>query len=289
MPPRSQRPAPPGRLPDHLSHSSRETLERCAKAYFLSRIAKAPSRPALWLAGGSAVHEVTETYDRSVSIVKHPRVFDVEANWDIHFRHQLEEMREREPNENAWRRSQTEDIAAWNVLGPQFVRSYIDWRKRSPWTIWETPDGQPAIELDVSGMLPGCEVEIKGFVDRVFRDPVFGRLVVLDLKTGRRPPTTADQFGTYAALLNMKYAVTPTLGVPFMNRKATVGRPFELTGYTPEAVGAIYGEAWEQIKRGDFPANGFPSACFICDVSAACAKQNGPLAHIYDPDARVPF
>ncbi|WP_413114789.1 PD-(D/E)XK nuclease family protein [Streptomyces sp. CY1] len=274
---------PPERRVSHISHSSRETLLRCAKSYFLSRIAGAPKRPALWLAGGSAVHMATEEYDR-LAVMGEEERFDVEARWQLYFQAELATARRSEPNENRWRRSSTEPVDVWNQLGPQFIRSYIDWRQRSPWQIWTTPDGQPAIELDVSGYLPGCPVEIKAYTDRLFWDPVFEHLEVVDLKTGKRPPKTADQFGTYAALIEAKYGVTVHSGIPFMNRKGTVGRPFDLEEYTPEAVGQLYGEAWKQIERGEFPADGYDSECFICDVSDACFVKNGPLAHIYDPD-----
>ncbi|MFK4187290.1 RecB family exonuclease [Streptomyces sparsogenes] len=278
-------PPPEQRRVSHISHSSRETLLRCAKSYFLSRIAGAPKRPALWLAGGSAVHEVTEAYDRRVIAGKGQDVaFDVGEEWALAFSAQLEKARGQERNENAWRWSRTEPIPVWDSLGPQLVQSYIDWRERSPWEIWTTPDDEPAIELDVSGYLPGCPVEIKAYVDRVFWDPVFERLEVVDLKTGKRPPKTADQFGTYGALIEAKYGVKPHSGIPFMNRRGTVGRPYELDEYTPEAVGALYGEAWEQIQRDEFPADGYASECFICDVSDACFVKAGPLAHIYDPD-----
>lgn len=266
--------------PDHISHSARETLLRCAKSYFLSRMTSAPKRPALWLAGGSAVHEVTEEYDRW----DEDRPFDVLSYWEILFGEQLDKLREAEPNEWNWRRSQSEPIERWNQLGPQFVQAYIDWRERSPYEIWTTPDGVPAIELDVSGYLPGCPVEIKAYLDRVFHDPVFDQLIIVDLKTSKRPPKNSDQFATYAALLAAKYGVAPQLGAPFMNRKASLGTPYPLLGFTPEVVGEMYGEAWAQIERGDFTASP-GEACYLCDMSASCAAKNGPLAHLYDPDS----
>ncbi|MEU3522295.1 PD-(D/E)XK nuclease family protein [Streptomyces sp. NPDC038707] len=275
-------------LPTHLSHSSRETLERCAKAYFLTRIAKAPQVPALWLVGGSAVHYVTEVYDLWSMVEPDPEkrdeAFNLNAWWEESFNSELAKARERESNENKWRSSKTEPVETWRSMGLTFVQAYIDWRERSPWEIWTTPDGEPAIELDVSGKLPGCPVEIKGFVDRVFRDPVFGKLWVLDLKSGKRPPKTAAQFETYAALIKAKYDVDVHMGVPFMNRKATLGKPYDLSEVDPKAIGAVYGAAWGQILKGDFRANGFPRECYpLCDVQAACAAQNGPLAHLYDP------
>lgn len=224
-------------------------------------------------------------YDRA-SVAEPDRVdeFDTAGLWNVQFDLQLMQARQREPNESAWRWSRSEPIPVWREMGLQFVQAYIDWRQRAPYEIWTTPDGEPAIELDVSGHLPGCEPEIKGFIDRVVWDPVFEKLIVVDIKSGKRAPKDVAQFATYRALLEAKYGVKADLGVPFMNRKGTLGTPYELAEYTPEVVGKVYAEAWAKVQAGDFPANGFPSACFICDVSAACWAQNGPLAAYYDPD-----
>jgi RecB family exonuclease len=240
------------------------------------------------------VHEATEHYDL-MSVVGNADVFkeNISSVWETFFESQLARARDREENENKWRKSQSEPIETWRSMGLQFVQAYVDWRERSPWEIWTTPDGKPAIELDVSGKLPGCEVEIKGFIDRVFWDPVMKKLVVVDLKTSKKPPKSADQFGTYRALLKAKYDADADLGVPFMNRKATLGKPFDLTEYTPEFVGDVFGKAWEQIKgymaAGNFPAD--TSDCYLCDVQAACAAVGGPLAPRFDPAAPgfIPF
>jgi putative RecB family exonuclease len=271
--------------PAHLSHSARETLNRCAKSYFLRYFTPAPRRPALWSAGGSAVHEVTEAYDRdSVKLGGTPDwdEYTVHRSWQERFVFQLDEARRVDPNEWNWGRSPSEPIEVWNVNGPKFIQSYIDWRKRSPYTIWTTPDGVPAIELNVSGMLPGCPVEIKGYVDRIFHDPVFDRLIDVDLKSGKRPPKNGDQFGTYNALMQVKYGVETALGVPFLNRRGTLGKPYELAAYTPEAVGEVFAQAWAKIQTGEFTAD--TSDCFICDVASSCAAKGGPLASRYDPD-----
>lgn len=269
--------------PGHLSHSSRELLLRCAKSWFLKYLTPAPRSVSLWTAVGSAVHEATEAYDRSDKPESWtPAV--VQMVWTEKFNGQVEELVRKEPNQNKWRFSPSEPLGVWSTLGPQLVQSWIDWRRRSPYTVWVTPDGVPAIELDVSGRLPRCPVEIKGYVDIVMHDPVLDRLVVIDKKTSKRPPASVAQFATYAALLDNKYGVRPPLGVAFMNRKGTLATPRDLSEFTPDAVGAAFGEAWEQIQSGEFPASpGDP--CFICDVSAACAAKGGPLAAMYDPDA----
>ncbi|MET9385273.1 PD-(D/E)XK nuclease family protein [Streptomyces sp. NPDC002928] len=273
-------------LPKNTSFSARETLERCARSYFLSRLAKAPKRPALWSVGGSAVHETTEHYDL-MSIVGNEDVSgeNIGQIWETYFESQLHKAFEAEPNEYLWGRSKAEPIEVWRKQGLAFVESYIDWRERSPWEIWTTPDGQPAIELDVSGFLPGCPVEIKAYLDRVFHDPVFGKLWIVDLKSGKRPPKSPAQFETYAALLKAKYDVQVDMGVPFMNRKGTPGKPCDLSEVSPEEIGAAYGKAWEQVQdnaqKGVWLAN--TNECFICDVQASCAAVNGPLAPRYDP------
>jgi RecB family exonuclease len=236
--------------------------------------------------GGSAVHETTEHYDLMRS-VGNDDVFKAEEIWDVYFNAQLDKAFEAEPNENKWGRSQAEPIEVWRRQGLAFVQSYIDWRERSPWEIWTTPGGAPAIELEVSGRLPGCPVEIKAYLDRIFWDPVFKKHHIVDLKTGKRPPKNADQFGTYKALTEVKYGLVVDSGVPFMNRKDGLGKPYDLTEFTVEAVGESFGEAWEQVQEylrtGSWPAN--TNECFICDVQASCAAVNGPLAHQYDPSS----
>lgn len=275
------------KLPEHTSFSAGETLGRCARQYFLTRVAKAPQRPAVWLVGGSAVHEATEHYDL-MSIVGNADAFPASQVWEVYFNNQLAEAYEKEENPNKWGQAKTEPIETWRSMGLGFVRSYMDWRERSPWEIWTTPEGEPAIELDISGKLPGCPVEIKAYLDRVFLDPVFKKLWILDLKSGKRPPKTPAQFETYAALIKAKYGVQVDMGVPFMNRKGTVGKPHDLSEVKPEEIGAAYGKAWAEVQEyartGSWPANGFPRECYpLCDVQAACAAQNGPLAHLYDP------
>lgn len=272
------------RQPEHISHSARETLERCAKSYFLKYFTEAPRLQSLWLAGGSAVHEATEHYDL-MSMVGNADAFQAGFVFERLFEAQLDQLREVEPNEHAWRKSASEDIERWRVIGLQFVQSYIDWRERSPWEIWTTPDGEPAIELDISGRLPGCPVEIKAFLDRILYDPMFKKLWIVDLKTSKRPPKTPDQFRTYAALTEVKYGVRPENGAAFMNRLGALSKPLDLSDASPKEIGVVYGEAWKKVASGYFPAEGIAkNDCFLCDVQSSCAAKGGPYAQLHDPD-----
>ena len=49
---------------DHLSYSQLTTYTRCAKAYELQRIQKAPEVPAVYLVAGKAVHTAIERINR---------------------------------------------------------------------------------------------------------------------------------------------------------------------------------------------------------------------------------
>jgi putative RecB family exonuclease len=267
--------------PDHLSYSSKDTLDRCAKAYFLSRIAGAPARPALWLAGGSAVHETTEAYDRGEVTLDAA----VKGLWNAKFDAQLAALDAKESDRTKWRSSKAEPVEVWRTIGLDFVQTWIDWRKASPFQLWTAPDGTPGIELDVSGHLPGCDREIKGYIDRVFWDPAIKQLMIVDIKTGTRKPESSAQFGVYSALFEAKYGLPVFWGAPFMNRKGPkLENPYDLSIYTPQYVGLTFGRAETQIDAGLFnPRQG--SHCFnLCDVADSCYAADGRLSEQYDPD-----
>lgn len=269
--------------PKHISFSAREQLERCAKSFFLSRMAHAPQRPALWLAGGSAVHEVTEAWDRASVDGELDLWRDIESVWNVAFGAHLAKLYKADPNEWNWRRSSSEPIERWNVIGPEFVQSYIDWRQRSPYEIWTTPDGLPAIELDISGYLPGCPVEIKAYLDRVFVDPFLNSMAVVDLKSGKTKPTSGLQFGVYGALLQVKYDVHPVWGAALMTREGALHKPYSLGKYSPEYVGKQLGALERIVEARAFPAN-VGGHCWNCDVSASCYANDGSTAEYFDDD-----
>lgn len=280
--------------PRHTSYSARETLLRCPRSYYLRYFTEAPRRPAIWSIGGSAVHDVTEQYDLQSVAEDSKDIWspgEMVEIWTDTFERYYQEASRVEPNETKWGQGRTEPPAVWREIGLGFVQSYVDWRQRSNWEIWTTPDGEPAIELDVSGKLPGCPVEIKAYIDRIFWDPTFEKLWIVDLKAGKKPPTEAAQLDAYAALTEVKYGVRINDGVHFLNRRATTGKPFDLKQGTPERVGKAFGEAWKRMQRykaeHNWPAT--KDGCVICDSQESCHAIGGPLAKEYDPELRVPF
>lgn len=47
-------------LPPHRSYSQFSAFYKCMRAYFLSKVARVPEQPAVYLAAGHAVHAAIE-------------------------------------------------------------------------------------------------------------------------------------------------------------------------------------------------------------------------------------
>src|SRR5258708_9047 len=197
------------------------THQECPKQYELSYVRGAPKKGAGWFLGGTAVHRCTGEWDRDQVLTFGKKQADLPAIWRRVFHETLEKNKEQDPDTLGWRKAGVksgnpdgEDISYWySVLGPQLVQSYIAWRQRSGLEIWITPDGEPAIEIDVSGSLPGMgDVAFKGYIDRIFYSPSQDQLTVVDLKTGTRKPETGLQLGVYGAAITHRYGVAVPFG-----------------------------------------------------------------------------
>lgn len=282
-------PGPKGRTITHISYSGRNTYEQCPKQYDLNYVMGAPRHGAVWFVGGSAVHRATELWD--LAQVRGETI-DLPEAWRVAFNEELDRAKATDPDLPNWRKAgvkaanpQGEDLVHWfSVLGPQLVKAYIAWRQRTAWEIWITPDGEPAIELDIGGTFPGMDgVTFKGFIDRVFYDRTLDQLHVVDLKTGTRKPENGLQMGVYAAGVTNRYGVPVPFGSAFMNRRGHLTEAWDLAMYTPEYVGRHFGMIYQAIKAELFvPKLG--RHCGLCDVAAACYANLGPQAAAYDRD-----
>jgi len=291
-------PLPVGKL-GNLSYSTFDNWLQCPKKVELSKIRKAPTQGAWWFTGGTAVHTATEAYDRwsLLDPTGRPR-FNLHEEWERAFDSTLWEDQERHPDLDQWRHGGNKDTPEthdrWKItLGPELVASYIKWRQRSQWTLWLTPDGEPGIELDLAGQFPGAALLVKAYVDRIFSDPIMDQLIVVDLKSGTRQPDSPLQLGVYGAGMAIKYGVHATWGYCFMNRKGELGKPYDLTKYTPEYVGKQFGYLNKAVDCGIYPAH-VTNSCRMCDVSTACYAQGGEFSKLFDPDdpdwvGNVPF
>lgn len=83
----------------------------------------------------------------------------------------------------------------WLDNGPGMVQDWIDWRRSSGWTLIDIAN-RPAVEVALNFQLPGLDMPIQAYIDRVFATPA-GEPVVVDIKTGSRTPETPEQLGLY--------------------------------------------------------------------------------------------
>lgn len=273
----------------HLSYSTLDSWFSCPKQVQLRKIQQAPAIPAWWFAGGSAVHSATEEYDLWTlkDPVTRPR-FSIRDEFMTAFDREVEEITAKEPDRSKWRhagpKDKPETYDSWSKLGPLLVGNYITWRRSTEYRIWnESSANAVGIEIDLSFTPPGCDREIKAYADRIFVHPSLNQVHIIDLKTGTRGPNNPLQFGTYRAGLEARFDVIATTGMAFMNREGKPGKAFDLSKYTPEYVGKLYGALSRAVDANAFPAH-IGSSCRMCDVSASCYAADGELAELNDPD-----
>lgn len=158
-----------------------------------------------------------------------------------------------------------EDTTWWNTQGPIWVEHYILWRKNNPdWKIWRTPSGVKAIELELNPTI--ADVPVKMVIDRVFE--VNGELVILDLKTSQRRPTSFLQLGFYKIGLEQTFGIEVNLGNYWMSREAGTGEMIDLSGYTYDKLEYMVAGFDKARKSGIFLPN--LSSCNICGLTEHC-------------------
>ena len=65
--------------------------------------------------------------------------------------------------------------------------------------------------------------------------------------------------------------------------EGALGKAFDLSRYTPEYVGKLYGAVSRAVDAKAFPAHQ-GSSCRMCDVQDACYTNGGSQSHLYDSD-----
>jgi putative RecB family exonuclease len=253
---------------EHRSVSQLKLYERCPMAYKLSRLDKVWSRPAAWLAQGSAVHEAAEAYERSGRTMTLEQAQDVfRESYVTH----IEAACEVTPNFEVWFKSGPYggevDIERRYQIGLEQVQKYLNWYESHPdEVIWVSPDGTPGIELGFDIDLDG--VPVRGFIDAVIWDGE--TLIVRDNKTGNTPGDDF-QLAVYAVALAEQFGIErPKVGDYWMGKAGKPTYPYGLEEWSREAVTEKFKELEDNIQAGKFDADPEPSKCRFCDVSWAC-------------------
>lgn len=295
-------PAPTGGLPLHVSHSQLSSWsDRCQKAFFLERIAKAPKTPAFWFIGGSAVHEVTEELDRrALEFGLTPSDLNVTMDLEDLFLVKFDQLLREEEEKSGvpstdWLAAgfrPKQDATYWKTNGPTMISNYLSWRERVGWEIEKFYDHNatpiPGIELKLNLTLDlnGTETEVLGAPDRVFVLPN-GELVIVDIKSGSTTPATQLQQGLYACMIEDAYGVRPKYGtfVKVGTSKAAGGIHTALTHlkkFDRRYYEQLFSAYRAQAETGLF----LPSVSDMCDrcpVAGSCYAAGGSLSHKYDP------
>lgn len=159
-----------------------------------------------------------------------------------------------------------EDVKWWNEQGPNFVLDYIEWRNDNPhWKIWTTPDGRPAIELELE--VPIADIQIKCIIDRIFE--VDGKLVIIDLKTSSSEQYLSSlQLGFYKLAIEIAYGVEVRYGNFYMARKADLSDWIDLSDYNYEKLSFLVAQFDKARKSGIFIPN--QTNCKLCDFNQVC-------------------
>lgn len=256
----------PKGVPAHLSFSTLMMWERCPHQYLLSKVAEAPQKPAVYFAGGTAVHLMTEALDTGQA--------PPGAKFEDYFYPEVERLMEAHDglywDTKKWLAG-ADSLDDWLTIGPQCVDN---WRKL----------GEPGdyVEEDITGSLPGCPVPIKAFADRIT-----GKRI-RDIKSGKSKPKNAFQLDTYMALYGVLTGDPEGLeGEYFMAREGR-STPPRKASLTPSEVGERYSKAYaemiEAAETGEYPYKR-EFTCKWCPQQDSCmayvgttkqAKQNDP-------------
>ena len=172
-----------------------------------------------------------------------------------------------------------EDELWWLHHGPEMLQRWEDFRNNSGWSVWLTPDGIPAIELE---MVEQFEDQLlKVIIDRVFQTET-GGLVIFDLKSGSRTPAGDLQLGFGAAVLYLRYGVRVVGGTYWMAREGQCEPVVPLTIWSPKLT-AHYARQLQAARREGIYLPHVTNMCRACGVRDYCLAVGGKKSHL-DPD-----
>jgi hypothetical protein len=270
-----------------LSHSAVEDYAQCGEKYRLRRVARVPQVPGWALVGGSAFHATTEHLD------------NLDFGYDDGGTGSFEEAFEAEQTDRVestgvlpdeWAASgraskeypNKEDREFWLKNGPKWVLQYRRFLAASPWQVWLTPDGEPAIELELEWFLE--DIPVKGYIDRIYENVVTGALLIVDLKTGAREPMGTKQLVTYHNGLRALWkeqgwhSEAPRYGSYYMARSGLLTSPEVVADLDDGRLEFDYSNARKGIEAGIFlPSKS--TLCGSCNVRAYCREFGGEHAY----------
>jgi CRISPR/Cas system-associated exonuclease Cas4 (RecB family) len=266
---------------NYVSHSALNTWLSCGWQFYLSRIQRVPEQPSYWLAGGKAVHESTELYDRLYYGTEKESTFSstdafVEA-WHRNYTSAENGMEWRASGRATKLNPNKEDTTWWLENGPKMVDFWTQFRQDSNFNMYKLPDGTDAIETELNETVGG--VPIKAFLDRLMVAPT-GELLVVDIKTSSREPASLTQLGIYAILVEKAFGIRPTHGSYYMARTGELTAPQSLDRFTEARLGS-WAKGFEIAIENKIFIPSPSTMCGTCSVNRACYSYGGNESHLY--------
>lgn len=224
--------------------------------------------------------------------------FDAEAVFNREFDRAIAEQVEKSgfPLEKWFRNGMARPenaVGTWRERGPECVRQFIRWFEESGEQVWITPDGRPAIELELTVMFG--DIEVKMYIDLITIGPL--GLTIIDDKNGYKMPASHQQLGIYACGIELTYGREwrPLWGAYFFGRGKGPkdAKPEDKVYLQPRVALDSYrfsvdfftkelARFEESASRGLFVAN-VGEHCERCPVAYGCLAVGGTEAGKYDP------
>jgi hypothetical protein len=126
---------------------------------------------------------------------------------------------------------------------------------------------ETSFEVDIMG------AGIRGYIDRILVDPN-GEARIVDLKTGKNPPTSALQLGVYRLGAKQALDMDIDYGHYYMARSGTFTETAPLQQYTDDLIGTWFSKAKLAIENEVFVPH-VHMFCSSCEVSKYCVAYKG--------------
>ena len=244
---------------------------------------------ATWFAtiAGSAIHEITEQWDRFELMGLSPQEQVLFSPSFAEVFTQLLDEAEAEGTEVKPSGRVTKAITEsggpnkkdrdwWLHWGPIYLQRWMAWKAEFGWKVMTMPDGLPGIELGFDITVGGERVV--GFIDRVYESDQTG-ITVFDLKSGAVPAGSL-QLKTYDLGLKGAYGIEADWGMfwsPGGDDKGKLSSPVDLRSWPDERVEDMYHKAMRGIEAGIFLPQ-VTSMCRGCTVRDYCWAVAGKKA-----------
>jgi hypothetical protein len=267
---------------DYRSYSQLDTFMQCAEQYRLKYRVGIPEAPAWWLVGGSAFHLVTEYIDHHLDDCTSESIEDA---WWAAWSAELDIARSSNDPQVRWRAANKgiEGESWWECAGLDMAHNYWRWRQqRTDLTVLDLADVGLMVEHEMQPELSG--IPLKMTPDRVMVDS-FGQLLVMDYKTGSRPPKSSLQLGVYKVGLELMLGLSVEWGAYYMARKPELLPPQPLSHWTPDRIGSMFATMDAQERAGLYLPHMGEHCNKICGVRRYCQYWGGERHPLEDEDA----